>query len=125
MCPEALHSALAEAVTGIYAGFASVGPSPTVYPMCMSVGWNPVFKNAEKTAEPWILHDFGKGASFYGEEIRLVACAYIRPEADFPSLDALVTRILMDGQVSREALAEGRLAGHSGDAFLVPDVYGA
>lgn len=95
---------------------------------CMSIGWNPVFGNKEKTAEPWILHDFGPGrsgmiddrleagclagplplsgmpcaschprcrraadngdlcfapadANFCGEEIRLIVCAYIRPEA--------------------------------------------
>lgn len=34
----------------------------------------------EKTCEPWILHDFGEGADFCGADIRLVVCAYIRPE---------------------------------------------
>ena len=33
----------------------------------------------EKTAEPWLLHDFG-GRDFVGQEIRLLVCAYIRPE---------------------------------------------
>jgi riboflavin kinase len=42
----------------------------------MSIGWNPVFKNKERTAEPWILHDFG--GDFYGQHIRLVVCGYIR-----------------------------------------------
>ncbi len=27
-------------------------------------GWNPYFDNAQKTAEPWLLHDFDK--DFYG-----------------------------------------------------------
>lgn len=31
-----------------------------VYKMCMSIGWNPFYQNKEKTAEPWILHDFEK-----------------------------------------------------------------
>lgn len=31
---------------------------PQVYKMCMSIGWNPFYQNKEKTAEPWILHDF-------------------------------------------------------------------
>jgi FAD synthase len=26
--------------------------------MVMSIGWNPFYNNSEKTAEPWILHDF-------------------------------------------------------------------
>lgn len=53
----------------------------------MSIGFNPVFKNKQKTCEPWILHDFE--GDFYGEEIRLVVCAYIRPEADFVSIEVL------------------------------------
>lgn len=28
--------------------------------MCMSIGWNPFYNNKEKTAEPWILHEFSK-----------------------------------------------------------------
>lgn len=31
---------------------------PQVYKMVMSIGWNPFYNNKEKTAEPWILHDF-------------------------------------------------------------------
>lgn len=31
-----------------------------VYKMCMSIGWNPFYQNKEKTAEPWILHEFDK-----------------------------------------------------------------
>ena len=67
-----------------------MGDDPSVYPMALSVGWNPHFQRAEasttashstsgKTLEPWILHDFGR--DFYGEELRLVVCGYIRPEA--------------------------------------------
>jgi hypothetical protein len=26
----------------------------------MSIGWNPFYANKEKTAEPWILHEFDK-----------------------------------------------------------------
>jgi hypothetical protein len=29
-----------------------------VYKMVMSIGWNPFYNNTEKTAEPWLLHDF-------------------------------------------------------------------
>jgi len=170
-----LQGALADAVTGIYAGWASVGSSPLVYKMAMSIGYNPVFQNKvrghgnrvagfqapqstgaalaccslcgrhehelhgkgwqqasaaagnmsrpacgttaasqsnsakalrsdwntpkdslltapgwlqEKTAEPWLLHDFGPDWSCLGQELRLVVCAYIRPEANFESLQA-------------------------------------
>ena len=55
---SSLGETLAEAVTGIYAGWASVGSAMEVYPMVMSIGWNPFYGNKEKTAEPWILHHF-------------------------------------------------------------------
>lgn len=31
----------------------------------MSIGWNPVFDNAEKTIEAYLIHDFA-GEEFYG-----------------------------------------------------------
>ena len=54
----------------------------------MSIGWNPYFDNAKKTIEPWLLHEFDD--DFYGEELSVVVAGYIRPEADFTTLDALV-----------------------------------
>lgn len=60
-------------------------PHRQVHKMVMSIGFNPFYGNSHKTAEPWILANFSQ--PFYGEEIRLVVCAYIRPEADFPSLE--------------------------------------
>ena len=40
-----LHGQLAQAVTGIYGGWAAIGYSPAVYPMVMSVGFNPFYGN--------------------------------------------------------------------------------
>mmetsp|Transcript_12713 Transcript_12713/g.38329 ORF Transcript_12713/g.38329 Transcript_12713/m.38329 type:complete len:383 (+) Transcript_12713:77-1225(+) len=113
-----LHGQLAQAVTGIYGGWAAFGPSPAVYPMVMSVGFNPFYGNEEKTCEPWLLHEFED--DFYGEELRLVVCLYIRPEADFTSLEALVARIHQDAAVTREALQHPALAAHRGDPSLQP-----
>ena len=42
---ESLHGALAQAVSGIYLGWASVGAETAVHKMVMSIGWNPYFKN--------------------------------------------------------------------------------
>ncbi len=42
----------------------------TVNYMCaLSIGWNPVYDNAEKTIEVYIMHDFGGGPEneFYGQ----------------------------------------------------------
>jgi riboflavin kinase len=116
--PGAVAEALAEAVTGIYAGWASVGATPEVVPMVMSIGFNPFYGNDEKTAEPWLLAKYDE--PFYGAEIRLVVCGYIRPEAGFPSLEALVERIHQDAADARAALAAPALAALKGDAFLRP-----
>ena len=55
-----------------------------------------------------------------GEELRLLVCGFIRPEADFTSLDALIARIHEDGNVSRAALDDTRFAGFASDACLQP-----
>ena len=68
-----VQAVLAETVTGIYCGWASIGESPEIYQMVMSIGWNPFYKNTEKTAEPWLLHDFAE--DFYGKELRLAVGA--------------------------------------------------
>lgn len=57
---------------------------------------------------------------FYGQEIRLVVCGYVRPEADFTSLEALAARIRLDGEVSEAALASPALAAYADDPFLLP-----
>lgn len=113
-----LHGHLAAAVTGIYGGWASVGRSSSVWPMVMSVGFNPFYGNKEKTCEPWILHKFED--DFYGEELRLVVCFYIRPEADFTSLENLVARIHEDAAVTKAALEHSALAAHCHDDSLRP-----
>ncbi|GIL92321.1 hypothetical protein Vretifemale_19858 [Volvox reticuliferus] len=114
--PAAVAGSLAEAVTGIYAGWARVGDKPEVHKTVLSIGWNPFFGNKEKTLEPWILHSFDE--PFYGETLSLVICGYVRPEANFSSLEALVGQIHKDAEVSRAALDCAPLAGLHEDPFL-------
>ena len=57
---------------------------------------------------------------FYGEELRLVVCGYIRPEANFASLEALIERIHEDGRTTKIALGEGALSELKNDSFLAP-----
>jgi len=89
-----------------------------IAPMVMSIGWNPFFDNATKTVEPWLLRDFGKDGDFYGRELRLAVLGYVRPEADFASLEALVERIHRDADVARGALAMERFEGGKEDPYL-------
>jgi len=92
---------------GIYLGFAKLRGE--IYQQVMSIGWNPFFDNAKKTIEPWLLHDFGDDGDFYGEELELVVSAYLRPEADFTTLEALITRIHRDAEVAKTMLQREEL----------------
>jgi riboflavin kinase len=86
---------------GIYMGFATMRGE--CHEMVMSIGWNPYFDNSKKTIEPWLLHNFGE-SDFYGEELGLMVCGYIRPEANFTTLEALIERINRDAEVARVML---------------------
>ena len=59
----------ADLVPGVYVAKALLqleGQSePQEYQCAISIGWNPVYDNAEKTIEAFLIHDFG-GQEFYG-----------------------------------------------------------
>lgn len=137
-------SSVAPQASGIYCGWASVGDDPAVYPMALSIGWNPHFdegieqkhqslassspllsplrtdshSKTGKTLEPWLLHDFGPEGDFYGEELRIVVVGYIRPEAPFTTLEALVDRIHRDGRVTEDLLLRPRPTSAGGAGAL-------
>ena len=56
--------------------------------MVMSIGYNPYFKNTVRTAEVHVLQQFDE--PFYDEEMRLAVLVYVRPEKDYPSIEALI-----------------------------------
>lgn len=112
---EGYSEVLSEHPSGVFFGWARL-PTGGVYKMVMSIGWNPFFNNSEKTIEPWLLHDFDE--DFYGEELRLVVVGYIRPEANFPSLESLIAKIHEDGDVARRALDLPLYSKYRNDPFL-------
>lgn len=113
---------IADCVSGVYFGWAKLGevpaekapadataaatPSPAgLYPMVMSIGYNPFYNNKTRTAEVHILHDFA-GVDFYGAPLRIAILGYIRAErGDYASVDALVEDIHFDCDVARRSLA--------------------
>lgn len=122
--PEALGDAALTALPpGVYFGWASVGKSPVVHKMVMSIGWNPFYKNERKTVEPHLLHAFEE--DFYGQELRLAVTGYLRPEKNYPSLDALIAAIHADIALAREELDSEPHAAKGGHAFLRPDAEAA
>ncbi|KAI1102049.1 riboflavin kinase [Jackrogersella minutella] len=74
-----------------------------IFPMVMSIGYNPFYKNAVRSAEVHVLHKFA--ADFYSAPIRLLILGFIREERDYASLDALVSDINVDCDVARRSLA--------------------
>ncbi|ORY96524.1 hypothetical protein BCR43DRAFT_491846 [Syncephalastrum racemosum] len=100
---EGLEALCSEFETGVYYGWAQIGKeNSTVYPMVMSLGWNPYYKNEKRSAEVHIIHDFAE--DFYGIDIRVIVLGYIRPEQNYPSLDALITDIRTDVEVAKQSL---------------------
>ena len=75
----------------------------TVYPMVMSIGYNPFYKNTVRSAEVHVLAKFA--ADFYGAEMRLLITGFIREELDYSGLEALIADINFDCEVARRSLA--------------------
>lgn len=109
---ESIAPITSVAKTGVYYGYAKVLPSHkqqlgiddyAVFPMVMSVGWNPFYKNERLTAEVHIMHEFK--ADFYGYEMRALVLGYIRPELDYTSKEALIEDIELDKKVALNCLA--------------------
>ncbi|XVE87937.1 hypothetical protein DITRI_Ditri19aG0028600 [Diplodiscus trichospermus] len=112
---EGHSSLLSEHPSGVYFGWARLS-TRGFYKMVMSIGWNPYFNNAEKTIEPWLLHEFNE--DFYGEELRLVIVGYIRPEVNFPSLESLIAKIHEDRRIAEKALDLPSYLKHKDDQYL-------
>lgn len=84
---------------------------------------NPFYGNAHKTVEPHLLSTFPD--DFYGQQLRLVITGYMRPEANFPSLEALVAAIRADIAAAAAALDAPPHADLAHDASLAPAAPGA
>ncbi|KAL9456166.1 hypothetical protein AB3S75_005398 [Citrus x aurantiifolia] len=112
---EGYSDVLSEHPSGVYFGWAGLS-TRGVYKMVMSIGWNPYFDNAEKTIEPWLLHEFDE--DFYDEELHLVIVGYIRPEANFPSLETLIAKIHEDRKVAERALDLPLYSKYRDDPYL-------
>jgi riboflavin kinase len=109
--------------SGVYFGWAGLSPSAAtgdkaaVYPMCMSIGWNPFYKNTVRSVEVHIMHDFKQ--DFYGSHMNLSILGFIRPELDYVSLESLVKDIKTDIQVSKDSLARDAYKQYEQEESLV------
>jgi riboflavin kinase len=108
---------IAEATSGVYFGYASLALPSThpdfdsssstrgyqIYPMVMSIGYNPFYKNTVRSAEVHVLHKFSQ--DFYDVPMRLLILGFIREEKDYNGLEALIEDINIDCDVARQSLS--------------------
>ena len=59
-----------------------------------------------------------EGGDFYGQELRLLIVGFIRPEANFDSLEALIAAIRHDIETARLALDDPRFAAFRDDPLF-------
>ena len=68
------------------------------YNCALSIGWNPVYENAQKTIEVFLIDDFKE--DFYGELLSVQLTKFIRAEALFANFDSLILTIQCDIEAS-------------------------
>ncbi|RPB23750.1 riboflavin kinase [Terfezia boudieri ATCC MYA-4762] len=107
-----------EIANGVYFGWAGLdlgqkgnkelakSASGNVFPMVMSIGWNPFYKNTKRSVEVHIIHTFP--TDFYGTHMKLLVLGYIRPELDYVSKEALIGDIKTDIEIALVSLERDR-----------------
>ncbi|KAH6956762.1 hypothetical protein HG530_002255 [Fusarium avenaceum] len=93
-----------------------------IFPMVMSIGYNPFYKNTVRSAEVHVLHKFT--ADFYDVTMRLLILGFIREEKDYKSLEALIEDINFDCEVAKNSLAREAWAPTKGRVVGGKDVEG-
>lgn len=99
--PELLVPAL-----GIYATLVDVPGVVHQYPAMTAIGVRPVFDNGERTVEAHLLDWSG---DLYDRPLDLHFLEWLRPEENFPSVEALVEQMACDGLATKEVIREHRL----------------
>jgi len=88
-----------------------------VFPMVMSIGWNPYYKNTVRSIEVHIMHDFK--TDFYDSHMNVIILGFIRPEYDYVSKDSLIDDIKTDIDVAGESLSRPAYAKYRSEPFLL------
>ncbi|KAB8345925.1 hypothetical protein FH972_022978 [Carpinus fangiana] len=88
-----------------------------VFPMVMSIGWNPFYKNKVRSVEVHIIHKFEE--DFYNSLLNLSILGFIRPELDYTTLGALIDDIKTDIAVSGRSLERPPYAKEAKDPYLI------
>jgi FAD synthase len=82
----------------------------------LSIGYNPQFKGKKKTLEAYFLHKFP--SDFYGEEMALLICGFLRPMETYPGIEELKAAIADDVRKGSMALDEEPFVSYRDDPFF-------
>jgi riboflavin kinase/FMN adenylyltransferase len=85
---------------GVYAGWLHVGDE--AMPAAISVGTNPQFDGTERTVEAYAIDRVG--LDLYGLHVAVDFLAFVRGQARFDSIEALLEAITDDVKRSRELI---------------------
>lgn len=113
--PEVVQNLPREIDTGIYYGWASVDRGE-VHKMVMSIGWNPFYQNTQKSMETHIIHKFSD--DLYESELRVVILGFLRPEANFTTVEDLIAKIKGDIENAEKLLDEPEMAAYKTNRFF-------
>lgn len=86
---------------GVYAGRTEIDGK--TYPSMINIGNNPTFGDNIVSLES---HIFDFSGDIYGKTVRILFTSKIREEIKFSGVDALVSQLKKDEEVSRKILAE-------------------
>lgn len=116
---EDVHSLLNGVLSGGRgnAGRTEIEAKGAVYPMVMSIGWNPFYKNEVRSVEVHIMHNFE--TDFYGSHMNLLISGFIRPEYDYVSKESLIDDIKTDIDVAGRSLSRKSYAILQDDPYLL------
>eukprot|EP00197_Chlamydomonas_leiostraca_P008743 CAMPEP_0202862592 /NCGR_PEP_ID=MMETSP1391-20130828/3577_1 /ASSEMBLY_ACC=CAM_ASM_000867 /TAXON_ID=1034604 /ORGANISM="Chlamydomonas leiostraca, Strain SAG 11-49" /LENGTH=433 /DNA_ID=CAMNT_0049542141 /DNA_START=140 /DNA_END=1441 /DNA_ORIENTATION=+ len=126
--PAPLEQVLAGLPRGVYFGWARLDAAHDagwseddlqVHKMVMNVGRRPTVNTGDEaaTVEVHIMHRFEQ--DFYGQNLKVVALGYVRPEMRFTGgLPELINRIRMDIAISRNQLEDGHWKAYANDPHL-------
>lgn len=99
------------------ASLAKAAADVAVYPMVLSIGYNPYYNNTVRSIEVHVMHNFTK--DFYNALMTLDILGFIRPEQNYDSLEALIKDIKFDIEVSRKSLLRPAYEEYRKDSYLV------
>lgn len=103
--PTANLNAAAPMAYGVYASQTRIAGSDKVWPSVTSYGTRPTFEGADQRIETHIL-DFA--GDLYGKEIEVTLMSFIRAEARFDSVEALIEA--MQGDIEKARAINARAA---------------